>query len=171
MRLIHFQWFKKKLTLLTAKSAEPLKSILLTFEAISKNHYSILHLLFFLSRLAIRFRRFFYQLVGLIVIFFNNNDSGEYKIEGFCHNTIYARESELGHLLRLYYFVSWKRYPEEKNTLEPVLAIQYLKKLINSFHIRNIIYSNLNTLGCSDPQMRQIACQLSLSALIQAGLP
>ncbi len=37
--------------------------------------------------------------------------------------------------------------------------------------IRKIFYPDLTTLGCSDPQIRQIACQIPLSALILAGSP
>ena len=42
-------------------------------------------------------------------------DSGKYKVEAICDNAVYARESA-GHLLGLYYLVSWKGYPEEENT-------------------------------------------------------
>ncbi len=37
--------------------------------------------------------------------------------------------------------------------------------------IRKIFYPDLTILGCSDPQIRQIACRLPLSALIPAGSP
>ena len=37
-------------------------------------------------------------------------------MEGICDNTVYARESEMGHLLGLYYQVSWKSYPKDKST-------------------------------------------------------
>ena len=43
-------------------------------------------------------------------------DSGEYEVEAICDNAVYARESESGHLPRLYYLVSWKSYLEEENT-------------------------------------------------------
>ncbi len=36
--------------------------------------------------------------------------------------------------------------------------------------IRKIFYPDLITLGCSDPQIKQIACRLPLNALIPAGL-
>ena len=44
------------------------------------------------------------------------NDSREYKVEAIWDSAVYARESESGHLLGLYYLVSWQGYPEEENT-------------------------------------------------------
>ena len=52
-----------------------------------------------------------------------DNESGEYKVEAIRDNVVYMRESESGHLPDLYYLVSWKRYPEEKNTWEPASAV------------------------------------------------
>ena len=63
-----------------------------------------------------------------------NDDSREYKVEIIQNSAIYARESELGHLLGLYYLVSWKRYLEEKNTWKPASVVQHLRKLISLFH-------------------------------------
>ena len=63
-----------------------------------------------------------------------DNESGEYKVEAIRDSTVYAKESESGHLPGLYYLVSWKGYPEEENTWEPASAVQHLKKLISSFH-------------------------------------
>ena len=63
-----------------------------------------------------------------------DNESGEYKVEAIWDSAVYVRESESGHLLGFYYLVSWKGYPEEKNTWEPVSVVQHLKKLISSFH-------------------------------------
>ena len=60
--------------------------------------------------------------------------NGEYEVEAIWDSEVYARESELGHLPGLYYLVSWKRYPKEENTWEPVSAVQYLRKLISLFH-------------------------------------
>ena len=62
------------------------------------------------------------------------DDSGEYKVEAIWNSTVYAKESELGHLLGLYFLVSWKGYLKEKNTWEPALVVQHLRKLISSFH-------------------------------------
>ena len=53
----------------------------------------------------------------------NNNDSGEYKLEAIWDNTVYALESELGYLSKLYYLVSWKSYPKEKNFWESYSAV------------------------------------------------
>lgn len=64
----------------------------------------------------------------------DNNDSQKYKMEAICNNAVYTRESKSGHLIRVYYLISRKRYLEEKNTWEPTLAVQHLKKLISSFY-------------------------------------
>ena len=63
-----------------------------------------------------------------------DNDSGEYKMEAIWDSAVYLRESKSGHLSGFYYLVLWKRYLEEENTWELVLAVQHLKKLISSFH-------------------------------------
>ena len=62
------------------------------------------------------------------------NNSEEYEMEAIWDSTVYAKKSESDHLPGLYYLVSWKGYPKEENTWEPVLAIRHLKKLINSFY-------------------------------------
>ena len=51
------------------------------------------------------------------------NDSRKYEVEAIRDSTVYARESESGHLPGLYYLVSWKGYPEEENTWEPASAV------------------------------------------------
>ena len=63
-----------------------------------------------------------------------DNDSGKYKVEVIWDSAVYGRESESGHLSGHYYLVSRKEYAEEENTSEPTLAVQYLRKLISSFH-------------------------------------
>ena len=63
-----------------------------------------------------------------------SNNNKEYKVEAIWDSIICAIESELGYLPRLYYLIAWKSYPEEENIWEPVLAVQYLRKLISSFH-------------------------------------
>ena len=60
--------------------------------------------------------------------------NGDYEVEVIQDSKVYAKELELGHLLGLYYLVSWKGYLEEENTWEPASAVQHLKKLISSFH-------------------------------------
>ena len=62
------------------------------------------------------------------------DDSGEYEVEAIWDRTVYARESETGHLPGLYYLVLWKGYPEEENTWEPASVVQHLRKLISSFY-------------------------------------
>ena len=62
------------------------------------------------------------------------DDNKEYKVEAIQDSAVYAMESELGHLPGFYSLVAWKGYPEEKNTWEPVSAVQHLRKLISSFH-------------------------------------
>ena len=62
------------------------------------------------------------------------NNSGKYKVEAIWDSTVYAKESESGHLPGLYYLVSWKEYPKEENTWEPASAVQQLRKLISSFY-------------------------------------
>ena len=61
-------------------------------------------------------------------------DNKEYEVEGIHDSAVYAKESEAGHLLGLYYLVSWKGYPEDKSTWEPASAVQHLRKLVSTFH-------------------------------------
>ena len=51
------------------------------------------------------------------------DDNEKYEVEAIRDSAVYARESELGHLLSLYYLVSWKRYLEEENTRKPASAV------------------------------------------------
>ena len=62
-----------------------------------------------------------------------NNEVGMYKVEAIRDSAVYAKESA-GHLLEVYYLLSWKSYPEEENTWEPALTIQHFRKFISSFH-------------------------------------
>ena len=59
--------------------------------------------------------------------------SKKYEVEVIWDSMIYAKESE-GYLQGLYYLVTWKSYPKEENTWEPVLAVQHLRRLIRLFH-------------------------------------
>ena len=63
----------------------------------------------------------------------SDDDGGKYKVEAIWDSAVSARKSKSGHLLGLYYLVSWKRYPEEENTWEPASAVQHLRKLISLF--------------------------------------
>lgn len=56
----------------------------------------------------------------------------KYKVETIRDSKVDAIELD-GHLLGLYYLVSYKGYLEEKNIWEPLLPVQYLRNLINSF--------------------------------------
>ena len=44
------------------------------------------------------------------------DNNKEYELEGICDSTVYARESEVGHLPGFYYLVSWKDYSKDKST-------------------------------------------------------
>ena len=67
---------------------------------------------------------------------FEAGNDKEYEVDGIRDSTVYARESA-GQLSGLYYLVLWKSYPEEENTWEPALAIQYLQRLITAYHNNN----------------------------------
>ena len=53
----------------------------------------------------------------------DSDGSGEYEVEAIWNSAVYAKESESGHLLGLYYLVFWKGYLEEENTWEPYSAV------------------------------------------------
>ena len=61
----------------------------------------------------------------------------EYKVERIWNSTVYAKESATDYLPGLYYLVSWKSYPKEKNIWESALTVQHLRKLIGTFHKDN----------------------------------
>ena len=63
-----------------------------------------------------------------------SSNNVKYKRKAIWNNTVYTKESKSDYLQELYYLVFWKRYLKEKNILELVLAIQHLKKIINSFY-------------------------------------
>ena len=66
--------------------------------------------------------------------FKDNSEGEEYELEAICNNTIYVKESESGQLPGLYYLISWKDFPEGENTSESASAIQYLRRLVSTFH-------------------------------------
>ena len=49
----------------------------------------------------------------------------------------YTKKSAVYHLPGLYYLISWKGYPKKESIWEPVLAVQYLRKLLSAFHKDN----------------------------------
>ena len=46
---------------------------------------------------------------------FEVDDNKEYELKAIQNSTIYAKEADR-YLSKLYYLVSWKSYPKEKNT-------------------------------------------------------
>ncbi len=49
--------------------------------------------------------------------FENEGNGKEYEVEAICDSAVYAKKSDSGHHLPgLYYLVSWKGYPKERNT-------------------------------------------------------
>ena len=69
---------------------------------------------------------------------FEAGNNKKYKVDGILENAVYAEESTIGQLPEFYYLVSWKSYPEEKNTWEPILAIQYLQRLVTTYYKDNL---------------------------------
>ena len=63
-------------------------------------------------------------------------DNKEYKIEALYDNVVYAKEAD-EHLLKLYYLVAWKYYPEEENIWELSSAVMHLRKMVNTFFKNN----------------------------------
>lgn len=66
--------------------------------------------------------------------FKTKRNSKEYKVIAICDNEVYVKEFDGRHLSGLYYLVSWKGYLEEEITWEPILAIQYLLRLVITFY-------------------------------------
>ena len=69
---------------------------------------------------------------------FEDDGKGEeYEVEGIRESAVYSKNSESGQLPGLHYLISWKGFPEEKNTWEPASAIQHLQRLVSTFHKQN----------------------------------
>ena len=68
---------------------------------------------------------------------FEAGNDEKYEFDGIWDNAIYAKESTTGQLPGLYYLVLWKGYPEKENTWEPVLTIQHIQRLTNTYHKNN----------------------------------
>lgn len=64
----------------------------------------------------------------------DNCNGKEYKFETIYNSKIYAQNSDSSYLLSFYYLISWKRYLEKENIWVPILAIQYLWKLVIIFY-------------------------------------
>ena len=56
---------------------------------------------------------------------FDVGNNKEYEVKAIIDSAVYTKKAE-GHLLGLYYLVSWKSYPEEESTWEPFSAVMYL---------------------------------------------
>ena len=63
-----------------------------------------------------------------------SSDNKEYKVEGIYNIAVYAKESEAGYLLGLYYLIFWKDYLEDKSTWELASTVQHLRKFVNTFY-------------------------------------
>ena len=61
-----------------------------------------------------------------------NNDK-KYELEAIQNSAVYAKEVDR-YLSKLYYFIGWKGYPEEKITCEASSAVMHLPKMVNTFH-------------------------------------
>ena len=64
---------------------------------------------------------------------FEPGNNKHYEVEAIRDGAVYAKEAD-GHLLRLYYLVTWKGYLKENNTWKPFSAVMYLRKMVNTFH-------------------------------------
>ena len=64
---------------------------------------------------------------------FNAGNIKKYEVEAIKDSAIYSKEAE-GHLLGLYYLISWKSYSKKENTRESSFAIMHLQKMISTFH-------------------------------------
>ena len=68
---------------------------------------------------------------------FKAGNNEKYEVDSIRDSMVYAKESIIDQLSRLYYLVLWKGYSKEENTWEPVSAIQHLQRLTNAYHKNN----------------------------------
>ena len=61
-----------------------------------------------------------------------NNE--EYNVEIIHDSTVYAKESELDHLLGLYYPIFQKSYFDDESTQKPISTVQYTWKLVSIYY-------------------------------------
>ena len=66
--------------------------------------------------------------------FEDDGEVEEYEVEAICDSTVYAKESESGQLPSLYYLIIGRASRKRRNTLEPALAIQHLRRLVRIFY-------------------------------------
>ena len=66
------------------------------------------------------------------VIEFKAGDNKKYKVEAIQDSAAYAKETDR-HLTGLYYLLTWKGYPENKNTWEPFSTIIHPRNIVNTF--------------------------------------
>lgn len=64
---------------------------------------------------------------------FEIGNNKEYEIEAIQNSAIYAKKAGR-HLLRLYYLIIWKGYPEKENTWKPSTIVIYLWKMVSNFY-------------------------------------
>lgn len=73
----------------------------------------------------------------------DTSNSNKYYVKANQNSVVYTKKSKSDHLPGLHYLVAWKNYLNKENIWEPDSTVQYLKKLISSFHKD---YSNISTL-------------------------
>ncbi len=66
---------------------------------------------------------------------FEAGGNKEYKVKVIINSAAYGQQTNDSYQMSgFYYLVSWKSYPEKKNTWEPLLVVIHLQKLINTFY-------------------------------------
>ncbi len=65
---------------------------------------------------------------------FEAKGNKEYKVKPIIDSAVYDQQANSDQMPGLYYLVSWKGYPKEKNTWKPSLAVIHLRKLISTFY-------------------------------------